>query len=396
MPHTIGAVRILHVVPYYADAWAYGGIPRVASAMARGLAARGHDVTVCTTDAADARSRVPLSPAKRDGVNVRIFPNVSNRLAYHWQFFLPVGLRRFLECEAHSFDVGHVHACHNVPGTLAASALVRAGVPYVVSPNGTAPRIERRRAAKWLFDATMGRQLLPGASRVLATTGAEHRQLREAGVERTRLRIVPNPIDLSEFDYVPDARRFRSDHGLDEDGRVVLYLGKLTPRKGVDVLVHALAHLRAPKTQLVIAGNDMGAGPAISRAIQGLGTGARIRRLGLLSGATRLDALAAADVVVYPSRDEIFGLVPLEALLCGRPAIVADDSGCGEVISKVGGGLLVPYGNAMALARAIEEVLGDHTAWMLRARSAAGRIRAAFAADQVCGSLEAVYQEVCA
>lgn len=395
MPHTIGAVRILHVVPYYADAWAYGGIPRVASAMARGLAARGHAVTVCTTDAADARTRVPASPASRDGVDVRIFPNVSNRLAYHWQFFTPVGLRRFLRSHAPSFDVAHVHACHNVPGALAATALRRAGIPYVVSPNGTAPRIERRLTAKLVFDATLGRHLLPGASRVLATSDAEHHQLRAAGVAPARIRMLPNPIDLNEFERTPDAERFRGEHGLG-DARVVLYLGKLTPRKGVDSLVRALPHVATPDTRLVIAGNDMGAESAVSRAIHAAGPQARVTRIGLLRGSARLDALAAADVVVYPSRDEIFGLVPLEALLCGRPVVVCDDSGCAEVIGAVGGGLTVPYGNTRALASAIDDVLADSATWTGRAEDAACRIRRAFSTEEVCGRLESVYEEVCA
>src|SRR5262249_57228997 len=83
-----------------------------------------------------------------DGVAVRIFPNLSNRLAYHLQFFVPLGLDRYMADHAASFDVAHLHACRNLPGVIAARHLRSAGVPYVLAPNGTAPRIERRRVAK--------------------------------------------------------------------------------------------------------------------------------------------------------------------------------------------------------------------------------------------------------
>src|SRR6185436_954669 len=127
---SVSALRILHVVPYYEQAWAYGGIPRLATTMTRALARRGHHVTVCTTDVRGQHSRAVAKADGPDGVEVRTFSNVSNALAYHLQFFTPIGLRSCLRSSAHTFDVAHIHACHNLPGALAADAFFRAGVPY--------------------------------------------------------------------------------------------------------------------------------------------------------------------------------------------------------------------------------------------------------------------------
>src|SRR5438876_562202 len=124
------ALRVLHVTPYFGDAWAYGGIPRVAAALAQGLAARGHEVTVCATDACSESTRLagsgrrsrflPWMPAPAaSGVVVRVFPNVSNRLAYQ-QLFVPLGLGDYLKRSAGAFDVAHLHACRNLPGVIAA------------------------------------------------------------------------------------------------------------------------------------------------------------------------------------------------------------------------------------------------------------------------------------
>jgi len=398
-------LRILHVTPYYEDAWAYGGIPRVAAATVRALARRGHHVTVCTTDVRDASSRLPRPAAVghrrgpweavSDEIRTWVFPNLSNTLAYHFQFFTPLGFAAWLRRNAGAFDVAHLHACHHLPGVQAARRLRAAGVPYVLGPNGTAPRLERRRAAKAVFDATVGRHVLPDAARVLATSAAEGEQLRELGVDDDRIRLVPNPVDLNEFDPPVPRGRFRARHGLGERP-IALFLGKLTPRKRLDVLVSAFALLAHPGARLVIAGNDMGGGRTARRLVARLGLDQSTLFTGLLQGRERLEALADADVVVYPGRDEIFGLVAVEAVLCGTPVIVADDSGCGEIVARVGGGLVVPQGDAAAIARAMREVLEEPHTRRGDLADAGDRIRAWLDAGVVATILEDVYREVIA
>ncbi len=389
-------VRILHVTSYFAGAWAYGGIPRLAHSLTRGLARRGHQVTVCTTDACDASSRLP-GPSSRvsDGVDVRIFPNLSNHLAYRLQLFLPRGLEHFLRHHAGRFDVAHLHACRNIPGAMAAYHLRRTGVPYVIAPNGTAPIIERRLLAKRAFDVVAGRRVLTGASRVLAVSQVEQRQLCELGVPSLAVRVIPNPVDLDEFAAPVTPGSFRRRAGL-PSGRLVMFLGKLTPRKRLDVLVRAFARLQQSDAWLVIAGNDMGAGDATRSLVRALGVEKRTVFTGLLRGRERLEALADADVLVYPSEHEIFGLVPLEALLSGTPVIVADDSGCGEIVRATGGGQVAPLGDADALARAIDGMLDDPSRWRAAAADAQPRIRSTYGADVVCAQLDELYSEMVA
>jgi len=142
-----------------------------------------------------------------------------------------------------------------------------------------------------------------------------------ATIPAARIRSIPNPVDLDEF-TPPIARGlFRQRFGLGT-GPLVLFLGKITPRKRLDVLVRAFARLRSD-ARLVLAGNDMGAAAGARALVRSLGIEPRTLFTGLLKGQDRLEALADAEVLVYPSQDEIFGLVPLEALLCGTPVIVA-------------------------------------------------------------------------
>jgi glycosyltransferase involved in cell wall biosynthesis len=366
---------------------------------------------------------VPAATAS--GVVVRVFPNVSNRLAYQ-QIFVPLGLGEYLKRSAGAFDVAHLHACRNLPGVIAARHLRRAGVPYVLAPNGTALRIEHRQLAKRVFDIALGRRVLGEAARVLAVSDAERAQLRSIGIAPDAIRLVANPIDLTEFHTPVSRGRFR--HAIGGSGPLVLFLGRITTRKRLDVLVRAFARLLegpakaghyvpsgsghdgptgvghdVPSAErhhfhsdarLVIAGNDAGSAGAAARLAESLGVRERIVFTGLLRGRERLEALADADVLVYPSQDEIFGLVPLEALLCGTPVIVADDSGCAEIVRGVGGGQIVPLGDVEALTRAIDVVLENPAGWRAAADRAAVRVRSTYAPDVVCADLDDVYREL--
>jgi glycosyltransferase involved in cell wall biosynthesis len=391
------------VTPYYEDAWAYGGIPRVVPVLARGLAAQGHGVTVCTTDACDRLSRLhrPGVAEPDDAMpRVLVFPNLSNRAAHDLQLFLPRGLGAYLRRHAASYDIAHLHACRNALVVVAARQLRRRCVPYVVSPHGTAPNIERRRAVKWIFDLTLGRGLLPGAARVLAVSEAERRQLLALGVPASAVAVIANPLpgELSREAPVSDAaaRRvfWRRRWGF-ADGPVVLYLGRLSPRKRVDDLVRAFSQLASPSSRLVIAGPDMGVEASLRRLVSRLGLGERVVLTGLLRGAERLEALSAADLMVSPAELEVFGLAPLEALRCGTPVVVASDSGCGEIVSRVGGGAAVPPGDVAALAAAMGDLLRDGERARQAAAEASRRLREWLDPGVIVDRLGELYREVC-
>jgi glycosyltransferase involved in cell wall biosynthesis len=399
------SLRILHVTPYSADAWAYGGIARLAGTMTAGLARRGHQVTVCTTDVCDGHSRLAedgAPPGRRAwpprstdaGVTLRVFPNLSNRLAYRYQAFAPLGLAQYMREHAGDFDVAHLHACRNLPGAIAAKYLRERRVPYVLAPNGTAPRIERRLLLKRGFDAVYGKRVAEAAARVLAVSATEQRQLEGLGFDPKAIRLIPNPLDLAEFDQPLPQGRFRREYAI--DGPMVLFLGKVTPRKRLDVVVRAFARLDGGRETLVIAGNDMGGLSEATRIAGELGIADRLRVVGLLRGRDRLDALVDADAVVYPSQHEIFGLVPLEAILCGVPVIVAGDSGCADVIRSTGGGDIVPVGDVDALAAAIGRMLRAREWWRHAVPRAAAIVRARYGEPTVCAALEAMYGEMVA
>ena len=346
------------VVPYFWPAWAYGGIPRLVYGLSRALAERGHTVEVLTTDTLDRDRRVPMKSQDLFGVSVRRLPNLSNRLAYDHQLFLPMGLRAAADDAVSRADIVHLHGHWHLLNNAAVSAARARGIPVVMTPNGTLLPHERKERVKRVWDAVLGRRVLENVDRWIAVSKAEITQFRATGIEAQEIDLVHNGLDLAEFEELPARGSFRAARELGERP-LVLYLGKLTPRKGVDHLVEAMAQLKNQDAVLVIAGNDMGVQGPLERRVSDLGLNSRVRFLGLVTGPERLAALADADVLVYPSTREIFGLVPFEGLLCGTPAVVTDDCGCGELVADARAGELVRYGDPKALARALDGLLAD-------------------------------------
>ncbi len=388
-------LRVLMVVPYFWPAWAYGGIPRLVYGLSRALVERGHEVTVLTTDTLDREHRIDVRTQDLFGVSVHRLPNLSNRLAYDHQLFLPIGLMQRARELVQRCDVVHLHGHWHLLNNAAVAAANRGGQAILMTPNGTLLPHERKETAKALWDAALGRRVLDSVHRWLAVSRAEVTQFRAAGIAAEAIDLVHNGLDLAEFEELPPRGRFRAAHGIG-DRPVVLYLGKLTPRKGVDHLVQAMSRLADRDAVLVIAGNDMGVRSALERQVRSLELGDRVRFLGLVTGPERLAALTDADVLVYPSTKEIFGLVPFEGLLCGTPAVVTDDCGCGELVAEARAGDLVRYGDPHALARALDGLLSDPR--RRQAMVARGRrfIEKHFAWERIAIQTEAAYRRTLA
>jgi len=391
-------LNLTHVVPYFVPAWAYGGIPRLAYELCRQLARNGHRVNVITTDALEARSRHPeggLTVSMEGGrMKVRYMRNISNRGAYRHQLFLPLGIKRALEELAADAEVIHIHGHRHGLETAAASFARKRNIPYIITANGTAPRIERKRGVKLILDGAVFNRVLKNASAVIAVSKAEVEQYLERGVPREKIEIIPNGVDIHAYREIPRKGMFRAEWGLDETP-IVLYLGKITPRKGLLPLVRAVDILRKSRpVRLVIAGNDMGFLPRVKAEISALGMGDMITFTGLVRGMEKRALYADADVTVYPSEHEIFGLVPFESILCGTPVVVSDDSGCGEIIGGADIGEVTPYGRPEKLAAAIAGVLDNPDESRDRVERGRQFIRCNLAWPEIASRTEELYLDV--
>jgi glycosyltransferase involved in cell wall biosynthesis len=361
-------------------ALAYGGAARAAYHLAEALQQQGHEVAVLTTDVWDAASRYRQN-SFRPPFEVIHLRNVSNWAAYHLQFYTPIHAAKESKRLLASADIVHLHTFRNILNDVIARAAVNKRIPFVLSGHGTIPRIERFKNLKRAYDLVLGNWQLRHASGFLALSRTEARRIARAIPENRPVAIIPNGV--TEFDP-PEPGLFRRKWSIRPEEKLVLFLGKITRRKGVQHLVRAYSGMSS-EARLVIAGNDMGYGEEIRRLITHLGLQQRVLWTGLLPDSEKFQALQDADVTVYPSIHEAFGLVPLESLSCGTPVVVCGDHGCGEIIRKTRGGEIVCWGDSKGLAYAIRTQLRegknrpdlahaagyirDHFRWPLAARA---------------------------
>lgn len=219
------------------------------------------------------------------------------------------------------------------------------------------------------------RRTVETASRVVTVSGSAADDLRFHFPQcADRLRVVPNGVDPS---FVPaDAEHIaaiRERLGC-PDG-YLLYAGTIEPRKHVDTLVEAWAHLRDQDPNvppLLLAGDPGWGAPGLRRRLRQLAPHG-VRQLGRVDHATLIELLQAASLFVYPSAYEGFGLPVLEAMACGVPVVTTKASSLPEVAG--GAALLVSPGEVPALAAAIRRLLD--TPALAAELAAAGRLQAA-------------------
>jgi glycosyltransferase involved in cell wall biosynthesis len=353
-------MKILHVTNFFKPSWETGGPARVAYELSKKLVERGHEVTVYTTDGFKSRLNVKKNSAiDVDGIKVYYFRNLSNYLAGHMNMPVPYYLPFVARREIRDFDVIHIHEHRTMLAAVVRHYAKKYGVPYVLQPHGSTPRLIAKKRRKWLFDAVFGYGILKDASKLIALTRTEAEQYKKMGVGEDKIKIVPNGIDPSEYENLPERGEFRKRYSIREDEKIILYLGRIHERKGIDLLVKAFADLvkELGEVRLIIVGPDDGFLSKLKRQIEDLKFSNKILLTGPLYEKDKLSAYVDADVLVYPAIFEIFGLVPFEAIMCGTPVIVTDDCGCGELVEESGSGYLVKYGDISDLKEKLKWVI---------------------------------------
>lgn len=282
-------------------------------------------------------------------------------------------LQRFRRTEGMEYNVIHSH--YWLSGWVGNLLARRWDVPHLVmfhtlsrlkgTPNGESGDPENR--------AEVEARVIAGADRVIAASEHERQGLVEQyGARRDRIAVVPCGVDLSLFE--PGDREAACAR-LDLSGDVLLFVGRMDPIKGVDLLLRAVALLKErPNLSLVLVGGSA-AEPELKRTgdlAQSLGIGHLVHFRGSVPQEDLADYYRAATVTIVPSHYESFGLVPMESLACGTPVIGSLVGGLPTVVHDGANGLLVPWRTPAAFADAIGRVLDDERSRdVLRSRARA-------------------------
>jgi glycosyltransferase involved in cell wall biosynthesis len=370
------ALRIVHVVSSIDPR--FGGVAVAVTGLAVAQRRAGMDVHVVSTFPAGT----DLSPADRlreQGVVVDIVGPGRGRLLRH------PDLAGAIDRAAAGADVIHVHALWEEAQHLAAVIARRRRVPYVLAPHGMLDPWSLRQS-KWVKRLYMFWRLRYDLNRAAAihfTTTIE-RDLAAATLRLAPASIVePNGLDFSEFDPPPARGRFRASHAIAPDRPVVLFLSRIHPKKGLDLLVPALARSGLADALLVIAGPDeSGYRPEVERLIAQHALGDRVLFTGMLKGAARVEAFVDADLFALPSYQENFGIAVAEALACGTPVVISDQVNIHPEITAAGVGGVVPL-DVERLAAELRRWMTDISLRQTAAARAPGFVRERYDWNQI-------------
>jgi glycosyltransferase involved in cell wall biosynthesis len=395
---TSDKLRILHITPYYAPAWAYGGVVSAVTGLATAQAAQGYAVSVLTTDALtfERRNRTPRELI--DGVMVIRLRNLNHRVRARLNFssVSPVAFRRTIRTL--NPDVIHTHELRTTENLIL--SVIGAKVPVVLSPHGTLPHGTGRGGFKRAWDMLFGRLNPRMIRHIAALTDSEAQDARalwkQIGGNMPPISVIPNGISQQFIDGVEKTRThsldaFRQKHGLGTDP-IVLFMGRLHERKGLQYLIPAFEAMlqHVPKARLVIAGSDEGMGARIAELARNIAD--RVHVVGLLLGENRYAAYAAANVFALPAVGEGLSMACLEAMAAGLPLVVTPGVNLPDV-ERRGAGLLVEREIA-PLADALRALLTDTTRRRAMGANGAAWVRESFTWDPIVRQTESMYRSL--
>jgi L-malate glycosyltransferase len=341
-----------------------GGAETQLVRLASGLQERGHVVAICCQTAFGPLAEV----ARGRGIAVHCL-HLRNLNPWKAPLEIARAILAFMAyCREFRPDVVHAFLFW---GYIFASGLARVcSVPAVVAGRRGLSRTVRTRPA------FVGMQV--AASRlcdaIVANSEAVRRDALETdGLDPGKVHVIPNGLDVPVV--LPGAREeIRRELGLEDASRTVFVVANFIHYKGHSTFLEAWANLaeQCPSAVAVLVG-DGPMRPEIEKQIARLGLGGSVKLLGTVSDAARL--LPAADVVVQASLEEGFPNAVLEAMAVGRPVVATAVGGTPEAVEDRVTGLLVPAGDAPALALAIKALLSEPD--VAEAMGRAGKVRSA-------------------
>jgi glycosyltransferase involved in cell wall biosynthesis len=365
------SMHILYVTHGYKPAYRIGGPIWSLAALAEGMVARGHNVTVFAPNGnVDEDLDVPTDrPVTVDGVTVRYFRReeplkrylpavryLSQSIGYMYTPDLLPVLRPMLP----TIDIVHTQMPFVYPTQAAARLAIAKRRPLFYSQRGVfdPSRLRFRSVKKSIYIRFVELPIMRRATGLVALTPEEVKSFHALRVN-TPIHLVPNGIDVTKF------RRFArsgmlADLGISETHKVILFMSRLHELKGPDLAVEAFITIadRHRDALLVLAGNDeQGLLPRLRARIAERGLTKRFVVAGMVTGERKLDLLGRADLFVLPSVGEGLSMATLEALASGTPVIITRECNL-PIVAEAGAGAVVGR-NAPEFADALSRFLAD-------------------------------------
>ena len=383
-------MRILHAIAGLNEN--AGGTSEFVARMCQELEGQDNSVSILTLEYGNA------APAVRQvidaGVRV-VFCQISasrfRLLSYSREF------SKRIEREVHDADIVHLHGLWQWPCWRAAHEARRQKKPYIMQTHGflEPERLKKSRIKKAIIGRLIERPNLAAASRIIATAESERKSITEYGVN-TPVEVVPIGMDTGEIDAGRYDGELLHRLGVPYGKKVVLYLSRLAPIKGLDMLADAWMRLKSfhEEWHLLVVGNDtQGYSDIVKRDYARVVTDGSTSLPGPVYGSDKFNLLKSVDGFVLPTRSENFSIAVQEALAAGMPVVCTKGApwGC---IEEVGAGWWVDI-SVDGIAEGLRKMmaLSDNERHLMGQRGY-DFVRANFRWQEISAKMLSIYENV--
>ena len=380
-------MKVLHVAPSLAPEW--GGPTAVIAGLTEALVKKGIKISVF----APSENGSGRCIKNNNGVDVKLFGK--SFFSKFWTSYSS-HLLKALKNEASGFDLIHIHELWHHPHFAAYKAAKYLNKPFVVTVHGMLEPwcLNHKALKKKLYSALIQKKILREAAALHAITEEEVENIGNY-VDNDNIFLISNGINIEEFESLPDKGSFEDFYPEIKGKKILLFLGRLHTKKGLDILVKSFGSILKGRNDvhLVIAGPDSnGYKSKIVEMLKKYNGINNTTFTGMLTGSNKLAAFSRADIYVLSSYSEGFSISILEAMACGLPVVITKQCNFPEV-ERVGAGKVIDTDVAQ-LTGSLNELLGNPELCVDMGNRGKRLIKGKYTWDKVAEEMIAVYEEI--
>ena len=389
---TLSKMKIGYFITHYPYEKHYtqyvcGGMETAASTLAAIMSERGHEISVFTTsiDNRDSVEKYENLTVYRYGANFKI-AQANIALSLLWK---PL---------EYKIDIVHTHG-PTPPASIAALRYAKTkNKPLVVTYHGDAQANWGgvvRRISVLFYNTYLVHSILSHANSVIVPSKDFADNSKFLKVHRDKITVIPNGINIDEFQVSYSKEECRRQLGLRGESRIILFIGALSPTKSPDVILRAMPILKksVPNIKLIFVGDGI-LKARLQKTSRELSVEEEVQFIDYVDNSMRKAMLyKSSDLFVLPSNQESFGIVILEAMASGLPVVASAFGGITNLVKDGQTGLLVPPYNSDILAKAIIKLLGNPE--LIQKLSEEGKKQVQnYSWSEIADKTEEIYQEV--
>ncbi len=370
-------MKILHIIP--SSAPEHGGPATAIQEICHHQVSKGHSVEVFTT-------ALQASTEDKNGFKIHHF-----KREFPYNYFYSSSLKTALSEKVSNFDILHIHTLWLYPTWIGSQLALKHKIPYIVRPCGMLDQycLNQKKLKKYLYGMLRERKVLNHAQSIHFTSVFEQNEAKRFGISRPS-NICPLGITVND-DTSPQASPLFPEL---KEKQNILFLGRLNPIKGLDLLIKAFAQIAQghPKAHLVLAGPDENNyKKSLLSLIQKFDLIDRVTFTGMLNASEKKALYRQSQIFCLPSYHESFSITCLEAMNESLPVILSDQVGIGDSVEKGNAGIIVPC-KEDSLALAIRKLLDSKDLRKNMGGNASTLTQNYFSWDKAITAMDEMYQ----